>query len=113
MFTSVPSETVPSYGVEVCTTTTSGGSVVANNRGTSESRLGTYARRRAAAHAGSDERRLERDAVAVREAGMAVERVEPELGQGLVDGRRAASAASRSCRWTPPGASRAEPRGER
>jgi hypothetical protein len=45
MFTSVPSETVPSYGVEVCTTTTSGGSVVANNRGTSESRLGTYARR--------------------------------------------------------------------
>ena len=41
-FTSVPRETVPSAGAEVCTSTTSGGSAVASRTGTSDSRQGKY-----------------------------------------------------------------------
>jgi hypothetical protein len=40
MFTSVPRETVPSTGVEVCTTTMSGGRELPSRWGTSESRDG-------------------------------------------------------------------------
>ena len=45
MLTSVPSETVPSNGVLVCTRTTSGGVVVRNRTGASDSRLGMYRNR--------------------------------------------------------------------
>ena len=37
----MPSETFPFHGVDVCSSTTSGGSARANSVGTSESRLGT------------------------------------------------------------------------
>ena len=39
--TSVPIDQVPSCGAETCRHTTSGGSVVENSRGTSDSRAGT------------------------------------------------------------------------
>ncbi|MGC2005446.1 hypothetical protein [Trebonia sp.] len=39
-FTSVPSDTVPSDGTDVCTSTTSGGRAVASSDGTSDSRQG-------------------------------------------------------------------------
>ena len=41
MLTSMPSDTLPAVTGDVCTTTTSGGQVVANRRGTSERRDGT------------------------------------------------------------------------
>ena len=39
-FTSVPSDTVPSDGTDVCTSTTSGGRALASSAGTSDSRQG-------------------------------------------------------------------------
>ena len=40
MLTSMPSETLPSCGTDVCTMTTSGGQVAPNSRGTRDSRDG-------------------------------------------------------------------------
>ena len=42
MFTSVPSDTRPPAGADVCTSTTSGGTGLASSAGTSDSRHGKY-----------------------------------------------------------------------
>ena len=63
-------------GADVCTSTTSGGIVVWNSRGTSDSRDGTYARRGDLRTPGADERGLQRHAGAVGQSRRTVERVQ-------------------------------------